>query len=485
MLRGMVPTACDARDPSRQTSLRDLGWCVALGAAVTAACRMHPQAAMHGYDVYPLLAWFGTGSGHPQHPLYLPAGELVQRLTGATPYESLLWLSALATGLAAALVHATARVLGFDRLLALAATLVFSLLPAVVHFGTVVEMHAPFVAAFGWCWLLAARWRTGLTTARAAVLGLASGAATLLHATGHLAVLALALGWCCMAAAGTPRAARLRCLGVLLAAHAAAWVGGWLVLRQLHPPALDDDPVRFLVRHWEAAGLLGASGHAFWAEGLLPYLPVSLALPVVAALPAWRRAGTVALLVFGAHVLLSGILLWSRNLEYGSYLLVLAAPLVLLCTAALPRAISWLMVPLALAASLHHLGSIERAPADPAFGAAVAAHLATAPAMVVVAGFAERDGTVQQAPHARIVAVEELLATLEGIPSVDTVTARLWLAQQAAGAPGRSVLVSMRALAQLQARHPALAEAVAASSDGLTVTPVDLAGTRALEVRLR
>lgn len=446
---------------------------------------MQPQQAMHGYDVYPLLAWFGTGSGHPQHPLYLPAGEGLQALLGTTPYQSLLWLSALATGLAAALVHATARTLGFDRLLATAATLVFALLPAVVHFGTVVEMHAPFAAAYGWCWLLAARWRACLGPGRALALGLASGAATLLHATGHLAVLALALAWCGLAAVGAPRAARGRCLFVLLAAHATAWVAGFMVLRTLRPPALEDDPVRFLARHWEAAGILGASGHAFWAEWLLPFLPVSLALPVVAALPAWRRMGGAALLVVGAHVALSGILLWSRNLEHGSYLLVLAAPLVLLCTAALPRAASWLMVPLALAASLHHLGAIAREPADPAFGTAVAARIANSPAMVVVAGFAERDGVVQQAPRARIVAVEELLATLDGIPAVDAATARLWLAQQAGGAPGRTVLVSMRAVAQLQASHPALAEALTGSTAGLAVTPVDLAGTRALEVRLR
>lgn len=440
---------------------------------------------MHGYDVYPLLAWFGTGSGHPQHPLYLPVGESLQAVLGTPPYQSLLALSALATGLAAALVHATARALGFDRLLALAATLVFALLPAVVHFGTVVEMHAPFVAAFGTCWLLAACWRARIGPGRASALGLASGAATLLHATGHLAVLALACAWCSLAAAGTARATRARCLAVLLAVHATTWLVGWLVLRAVRPALLDDDPVRFLARHWEAAGLLGASGHALWAEWLLPYLPLSLALPAVAALPAWRRAGGVALLVVAAHVALSGILLWSRNVEYGSYLLVLAAPLVLFCAAALPRAATWLMVPLALAATLHHLGSIEREPADPAFGRALAARLATAPATVVVAGFGERDGAVQRVPRAHILAVEELLAPLEGGVTVDANIARMWLAQQASSSPCRAVLLSPRALLRLQERHPALAEALAAPPGGLTVTTVDLGGAGALEVRSR
>ena len=481
----MVSPAHDDRGPVPQTSLRDLVWSMGLGAVVATACLVRPQAAMHGYDVYPLLSWFGSGSGHPQHPLYLPVGELLQAVAGTAPYESLLLLSALATGLAAALVHATARVLCFDRLLALAATCVFALLPAVVHFGTVVEMHAPFVAGFGTCWLLAACWRHRTTTCRAAALGLASGAATLLHATGHLAVLALALAWCGLAAPGTPRATRIRCLAALLAAHAAAWLAGWLALREVRPAVHDDDPVRFLARHWEAAGLLGASGHAFWAEWLLPYLPVSLALPVVAALPAWRRPGGIALLVVAAHVALSGILLWSRNLEHGSYLLVLAAPVVLLCAAALPRTVTWLMVPMALAASLHHLGSVEREPADPAFGRAVAARLDMAPATLVVAGFGERDGAVQRAPRAVIVAVEELLAPLEGVATVDAATARLWLVQQASASASRAVLLSPRALLRLQERHPALADALSAPPDGLTVTPVDLGGVRALEVRSR
>ncbi|MEY4673451.1 MAG: hypothetical protein RL148_1235 [Planctomycetota bacterium] len=452
---------------------------------MAAACAVQPQAAMHGYDVYPLLAWFGTGSGHPQHPLYLPVGELLQAVLGTSPHESLLVLSALATGLASALVHATARVLGFDRVLAVAATILFALLPAVVHFGTVVEMHAPFVAAYGCCWLLAARWRNCIWVRPALLLGALSGAATLLHATGHLAVLVLGPSWCLLAASRPGRGACARALGALLVAHATVWGVGFLCLQHLRPPLHDDDPVRFLARHWEAAGLVGASGHALWAEWLLPFLPVSIVLPVVAAMPQWRRAGSWALLVVAGYVLLSGILLWSRNLEHGSYLLVLAAPLVLLCAAALPRAVTWLMVPLAAAATLHHLGSVDREPADPVFGSVLAAHLEKAPAMVVVAGFAERDGLVQQAPRARLVSVDELLATLDGIPAVDVATARLWLAQQAAGAPNRTVLITRRALGELAARHPALAQAVAAPSDGLDVVPVDLVKASLVEVRLR
>ncbi len=440
---------------------------------------------MHGYDVYPLLAWFGTGSGHPQHPLYLPVGELLQTVLGTSPYESLLVLSALATGLAASLVHATARALGFDQVLALAATLVFALLPAVAHFGTVVEMHAPFVAAYGCCWLLAARWRNCTGAGLALVLGALSGAATLLHATGHLAVLVLGPSWCLLASPRPGRGACVRALGALLVAHATVWGVGFLCLQHLRPPLHDDDPVRFLARHWEAAGLVGASGHAFWAEWLLPFLPVSLVLPVVAAMPQWRRAGSWSLLVVAGYVLLSGILLWSRNLEHGSYLLVLAAPLVLLCAAALPRTLTWLMVPLAAAATLHQLGAVDREPADPVFGVAVAESVAAVPAMVVVGGFGERDGAVQRLPHARIVAADELLAPLGTVPMLDANLVRSWLAQQVAGAPGRAVLFSPGALDRLRIAVPTFDEAVGAPPEGLAVEIVQLAGSPALRLRAR
>jgi hypothetical protein len=108
-----------------------------------------------------------------------------------------------------------------------------------------------------------------------------------------------------------------------------------------------------------------------------------------------------------------------------------------------------------------------------------------APATLVVAGFGERDGAVQRAPRAVIVAVEELLAPLEGVATVDAATARLWLVQQASASASRAVLLSPHALLRLQERHPALADALSAPPDGLTVTPVDLGGVRALEVRSR
>lgn len=150
------------------------------------------QDALHGTDWRWLVLWLDEpGAVHPQHPGYLPFGRAVRWLLqpfGLDVYGALAVGSALGAALAVAFVFQATLALWADRVLARTAAALLLFTPSLFHFGTVVELHAPFAGAMAIAVSSAVRWGQSGSPGSAVRTGFLVGLATLLHATGHLLV---------------------------------------------------------------------------------------------------------------------------------------------------------------------------------------------------------------------------------------------------------------------------------------------------------
>lgn len=281
---------------------------------------------------------------HPHHPLYLPLARLFLDATawsGLGIHRRLTLFSALGVAGAVFLAGLAARRAGLGEGRVLLVQALVALSPAVVFFGTVVELHGPFLF-FAFLPFVAAEGVLEARGRRALVLGALAGGLTwlaaLAHSTGNL-LAPLVACWLLARGGGFAPAA------ALVATHLLLLFAGTPLLFAL----LGADPGTGTGRslEWLSDKLhfdrpLFRLWTALRDEVLISHPPLWLAL----LLPLVRRYGRRAL-VFGALGLLPYAFLIVFGLpdplsgepiyEHGSYLLPLVLPAAWLLSGALAR----------------------------------------------------------------------------------------------------------------------------------------------------
>ncbi|MEZ5964691.1 MAG: hypothetical protein R3F56_12655 [Planctomycetota bacterium] len=335
---------------------RAAGWLdtAVVAAGALAVYLLLAQEAFHGLDVH--VHVFFLTQGHLEHPFHLLYMKLAGaawpplRALGLSPHHALRLLSAVGTALGVASTHRAAASVCASRGLAFWVAALTAVLPAVVFFATVAEIHGVFAAFAGtawWAWAIFVRrpaWWAG------AVMGIATGLAASVHATGHLLVpMFLALAWTRggiapdVAGDGPPRASSpprtpWRAFVVAVAAHAVVTVSlaAWLQPQRLSMPF--EGQIAFLGETAAAhrTPWLGTLWRVARDEWLLALCPVSL-LAWGAFFRRGRAGPTLAVAAaVAAYVGVACLLLDDVN-ERGAYLLPLAFPLALLTSWFVPR----------------------------------------------------------------------------------------------------------------------------------------------------
>jgi hypothetical protein len=448
------------------------------------------QDTLHGTDWRWLVLWLQEpGAVHPTHPGYLPLARswcLLLSPLGLPVHTALAAFSACGAAVGVAGVHRASWWLTGDRAFARAAAALCALVPAWLHFATVVELHAPFAGAMAWAAVVAVRHRCAprsdgaawTATGAGVCTGIATGAATLLHATGHLLVAGVVAGWWLAARAERTRLPWSRVVAFALA-HAAVWGGGFALVRATgHLPAsvvgmrdlvagaVPDDPARYLLGSLAGTDFVRQCWPTLRSEWLAACAPLSL---VVSVGLVWRRLrlATAVLLAWVLLYLLAAVVMvHAATDERGGYLLPLLPPTAWLVLAVVPRR-GWPLLLVATAACGFLLrGEPGRAAPDHAFGAAATAMARQQPTVFFVADLPELDGLWLADPHAvPIVARKEyddLRAAAAGAafePDAEQALAWLLLLTAKGREQGARLVVTDAAVAWLQARSPAFAAA--------------------------
>lgn len=442
------------------------------------------QEALHGTDWRWLVLWLDEpGAVHPQHPGYLPIARAVRWLLqplGLDVYTALCVYSALGTSLAVAAVHQASYALQGDRAFARAAALLVLWVPALFHFGTVVELHGPFAGVMAMAVLCAVFQARSGSPATAVCAGAFSGVAALMHATGQLLVPAIGLSvWWAGRARGFWRGLN----GALLfvATHALVFGGAFLAMRLLghlpasvagfagvpDDPAAPNNPLAYLARWWRDVDLVAQVAPTVLVEWLVPYAPLSVVAFLafrVRALRVWAAGFAVAV---AAYLLVTVALVHAVTDERGAYLLPLAVPAAWLSLLALPRRLWPWLVLLTIGCGFAFRGEPGRLPPDRAFGRAADRLAKVHRTTFFVADFPEMDGAfvenasldllVARKEYDELRATQRQTATFE--PTPEQVVAWLSLLALQQRQKGAEFVITARAVQWLEERVPAFAAA--------------------------
>lgn len=376
---------------------RDAALVFVVAFAALFALRQH---TIYSVDAHSLLLTARDGLAvHKYHFAYLPLLWLAGRLgalVGATVHDAGATLSAAGVAAGIAWAHVANRRLIADRTSALAATALFATAPAVVFFGTVVEVHGPFLGCCGPAFVAIAAVAVRPSLAAGALFGLATALAYAGHATGAvLPMMALPVAAVLARERGASWRTIARCLPVATLVHGLLVVGIPLLVRALaaHPTPFGEE-LGWLARSVTPAGLL----HAAWCDWLRPFLPLSL-LGVAALVPRRTRALAVALTAAVVGYVVLTVLLTGEDSEHGAYVLPLAWPAALVAARLVPR--------LALPAAI--LGGAALAVVDVArhdtreqlpFAEGYAEVIEDRPAFVIAGGHCEVAAFLLDLPHA-------------------------------------------------------------------------------------
>ncbi len=421
--------------PSARRGKRHWPVTAAIVAAALAILAQLAQDAWHGFDTRVFLRWFGEPVSHARHPGYLLLGELLHVVLGRLglePYDTLLWLSVLGTALSLGCAHRALLAAGCAPRTALHGTLLVAALPAITHFGSVVEIHGIFLFFANLAWWLGARLARSPTLGRAVALAAASAVGALVHATGHVVPLLVLAALPVLAppgAAGTqPFERRLRLVALTLLAHAGLFAAVFFPLRALWPPSRNDDPAGFLLRMWGEGSPWADLPSCLWTEWLLPYAVASLAALAVGVLvPTARRAAFLLHLAVVGMSVLSAVLLRDGVTEFGAYHVPLALPLGLLLARACPGRLLVLLALGGAAVGAWHLLHPARPPADLALGRALRELRQELDLTLVTGDLGEFDGAAWADPRLDTISVEALFVELQHAAAPTTPQVLGWL----------------------------------------------------------
>lgn len=320
-----------------------------LAAASLALYLALAQEAFHGLDVH--VHVFFLTQGHLEHPIHLLYMKLVGgvwpplRAMGLSPHHALRFLSALGTALGVLCTHRAAARLDLTRRQAICVAALAAIVPAIVFFATVAEIHGVFAAFAGAAWWAWANLMRRITVRAGAWTGMASGLAASVHATGHLlpGVLGLAaLAW--WRAPWRPVPSRseevppaLRSpwpsLAAVVAVHGLVAVGLALSLQPIEQSMPLAGQVSFLANQFAnfSRSPLANLWHVVRDEWLLALFPLSILGLAALGKRECRPLAIAMALALVMYLAISCVLLHDLN-ERGAYFLPLAFPLALLTT---------------------------------------------------------------------------------------------------------------------------------------------------------
>lgn len=270
----------------------------------------------HGHDV------------HALHQLYLPlvsAASSALTALGLSLFRAMVLASSLGVAAGVAFAHRAAFRLGAGRRHALAFAAWLAVLPAVFHFATTIEVHGVFFAFAGLAFWTTTRYVARPSAWRALGIGLATGLAACVHATGHLlpiAAAAFALG------AGVPFRRRLLGHGVAGAlGHAAGFAGTLYVTLGVGPLGRPESAQKFArqleeLPRPEVAYVL----RTLWHEWAWPFLPLSVLALVALAVARTRRQAIALHAAWLPYLFVTHLMLRGGFVENGAYALPLAFP---------------------------------------------------------------------------------------------------------------------------------------------------------------
>ncbi|MCR9243628.1 MAG: hypothetical protein NXI31_01260 [bacterium] len=294
----------------------------------------------HGSDVFFFMRWLEDDSVLAQHPLALVVArgfrELVLVVTDDR-MTALAWLSATGVALGVAALHRSALQVRSARQARWFAMVVLAT-PALAFFATIGELPGPFFGAAGLAILAGVRWWVGGGLGRAAVTGVATAAAALMHGSGHVLVLPVASAWLVLVPAGTARSVsvRVRQAMAFVAVHALGYWLGRAAILAAAGAAVGEAPVAGVVDRWlSASWWLEALPHAIGTQWYLAFAPWSWLALLAFFGAGTRRAALLLHLVVLAYVGLAATIAPGVD-EVGSYCLPLAFGVALVVLDRLP-----------------------------------------------------------------------------------------------------------------------------------------------------
>jgi hypothetical protein len=342
------PSSLGAGSASRGSNTMRGGNTVAAAVAVVVglALLLARQARLHGIDSDYLVQQLQAGDlqQYRRHVLFMPlAGQVFGWLRpfGISAFVTLQLISALgvAVGVAASHRAATIFIAGTpgwrDRAGPMAIAIAVAVTPAVVYYGTAVELHGCFFAGVGLAWWAFARWWAAPSFAGAALVGAAAGLAMALHACG--AVLPAGFLLTAMALGRGQQGALLQ-----LAAGALLLVPLVMLTAALGTGCGAAEPMDRAVRwlqEWGTKFSLPSSGAVIAREWLWPFAPWSV-LALIALFAARSRPWALAALAMVVVHLPIALVLLARDVpivELGAYLLPAALPSALAAAALLSK----------------------------------------------------------------------------------------------------------------------------------------------------
>lgn len=448
------PTENDPPAPPRRTH-----WAASLGffAGSLLVYALLRQRTLHGYDVFQLMRWLEQPAVvHPRHPGYLPLVRLLHQVLaplGASPLMTLQWASCLGGSAAVLLAHRAALQLRPASVAARVAAICGSCM-GWAFFATVAEMHAVFLPL-----AMAAFWAAAVYVRRGGLwpivlVGVASGAGSVVHFTGHLLVFVLPLF--ALVQLPAPRRRHALRLGVAVAVHFAVWGALFVLLRHHGELVASPDPVGYVAQRFDLAGIAANLPRVVLREWLLPFLPGSVLLLALLGSRRWRLAAALLLTLVAGYLLCSTWLLLDGAVEHGAYLLPLALPLALLLGRALQRRGQIALLVATLGWSLGYVFVFgwhsDRLPRDDAFGRAVLQLQQQQPTRVLLGDFREYDSVLALQPFADVRNAGIEIAVARHLGEPDAAQIRAWLQWQVlqAKAVGERFAVSDAALERLR-----------------------------------
>lgn len=341
----------------------DAGFVAGLGFAAVFALRQHTFYKADGH-VY-LMSIVEGNVQHPHHMLYKPLIAGLHRLLaplGASLYDAGVLASALGTGIGLGCAHLAARWLGLRRVEAWAVAALMLAVPALLFFGTVVELHGVFLGFAGPALLAAAALCRAPTAARGAWFGLGLALAYVGHASaGLLPALLLPLALSYPERNATWRRLRSLWAPVLLAGVVfGAFLFVLPALGRVAGLGVDTSSAAAYVLRDASAFAADAQRWltTLWYEWLLPYAPLNLLALSACFVGTCKGQARWLLAALLPYYLVCVFLLPSA--EFGAYLTPFAWPLALLSVRAAPASALWLLGAAGLAGGIAWIAQHDR-----------------------------------------------------------------------------------------------------------------------------
>jgi hypothetical protein len=427
---------------------------------------------------------------------YLVSRALYRGLSsfGVSLYSSVLVASWLGMAIGVWLVFGALRIVGVALRQAAALALGIAVVPSVMFFATVLEVHGLFFGACGLVAVAAAAAARSPTAPRVALVGVCTAVATFFHATGHLLVGPAVLGVFAGATrtGASTRRPSLRNVTATLAAVAVVHVGTMALVAWLLTVAGASYRPRGAAEYFFFCARMHAERwdfipHVVWHEWLLPYCPWSLLMLAGLRRPDLRRATLGILICLFGYLVLAYLLLATLD-EHGAYLLPLAVPAVVISAMSIPRWAFVLSIAASAALATAEVASHDRPERSASYAAGVRELKGNGTLVLLVGGFYGLEAHYLALEDQAIVPLASL-ATVPNSKAIETAARAVDHLRSLAGQYDQLVLTdegrSMLSAAPVPGRF-ILGQAVSqAIEDAFVMQRVDVGGFRGWRLKPR